>query len=120
MVVTGEPPVAELSDEDNKIAFYLACPEDVAAEGIARQRPQPVKPFITPVELGGEEFERLPRRYVVCTQDRAIPPALQRRMAREAGITEVVELDTDHHLQLSATEEVAGVLDTWAREETPA
>jgi pimeloyl-ACP methyl ester carboxylesterase len=117
MVVEGEPPVAKLSDEDSKIAFYLACSEEVAAESIARQRPQPVLPFITPVELGGEEFEQLPRHYVICTQDRAIPPALQRRMVREAGITDVVELDTDHHLQLSATDELAEVLDNWARAE---
>jgi pimeloyl-ACP methyl ester carboxylesterase len=120
MVVSGDPPVAELSDEDNKIAFYLASSDEVAAKGIARQRPQPVLPFVTPVELGGEDFEKLPRRYVICTQDRAIPPALQRRMVREAGITDVVELDTDHHLQLSATDEVAEVLDNWARPETPA
>jgi hypothetical protein len=55
------------------------------------------------------------RLYVLCTQDHSIPPALQRRMVRERGITDVVELDTDHAPMLSRTEELVAALDRYAR-----
>jgi hypothetical protein len=80
---------------------------------------QPVVPFTEPVSLN-EDFERIPRSYVICTKDRAIPPPLQRRMVSDRGVTDVVELDTDHHPQLSRTEELAKLLDERARQEVVA
>jgi hypothetical protein len=44
---------------------------------------------------------------VLCTQDRAIPPPLQRRIIDEHVFADVVELDTDHTPQLSKTNELA-------------
>jgi hypothetical protein len=61
----------------------------------------------------------IPRSYVLCRRDRAIPPALQRRL-EQAGCTEVVELDTDHVPHLSATAELADVLDRLAVRMLPA
>jgi hypothetical protein len=54
---------------------------------------------------------------VLCTQDRAIPPALQRLMAERRGCREIVELDTDHSPHLSATMELAELLDRFATRE---
>jgi hypothetical protein len=51
---------------------------------------------------------------VLCSRDRAIPPALQRRMNAENACAEVVELDTDHTPQLSMTDELAKALDKFA------
>ena len=65
-------------------------------------------------------FDGIPRSYVLCKRDRAIPPALQRRMLDQAGCTEVVELDTDHVPHLSATDELAEVLDRLATRMLPA
>jgi pimeloyl-ACP methyl ester carboxylesterase len=63
--------------------------------------------------MGGVAVKR--RLYVLCTQDHSIPPALQRRMVRERGIADVVELDADHAPMLSRTEELVAVLDRFAR-----
>jgi hypothetical protein len=41
-------------------------------------------------------------------------------MAKEASVKDVVELDTDHHPQLSRTDELAAALDQRAREEVAA
>jgi NhaA family Na+:H+ antiporter len=43
------------------------------------------------------------------------PIALQKRMAETAGVDSIVELDTDHAPQLSATAELADALDAFAR-----
>jgi hypothetical protein len=51
---------------------------------------------------------------VLCTQDRAIPPALQRRMIAENLCADVVELDTDHSPQLSMPNELAEALNRFA------
>ena len=97
--------------------MYLQCSEQTAAWAIAQQRPQPVLPFTQPVSLPDGAFDAIPRSYVLCTRDRSIPPALQRRMIATAGITDVVEIDTDHAPHLSATDELAAALD--ARAEGP-
>jgi hypothetical protein len=54
------------------------------------------------------------RYYVVCTRDRAIPLALQRRMIAESVCADVVELDTDHTPHLSRTGELAKALQRFA------
>ena len=52
---------------------------------------------------------------MLCLRDRAIPAALQRRMAAEGGCEPVVELDTDHSPQLSTTTELADILERLAQ-----
>jgi hypothetical protein len=90
--------------------LYGSCTEDVAEWAIARQRPQPVAPFVTPVSIPFGALDGIRRYYVLCTRDRAIPPALQRRMIAENHCADVVELDTDHTPQLSMTDELAKAL----------
>ena len=115
IVVEGDPPVAVMPAEASRTAVYGSCTDEVAAWAIERRRPQPVAPFETPVSLESQEaFDAIPRCYVLCTRDRAIPPPLQRLMASRGGCIEVIELDTDHSPQLSATDELAEVLDRMA------
>ena len=116
MVVTGEPPVATMSREASRDAFFHRCDEATAAAALDRLRPQPLAPFVTPVSLGDAGVEALPTRsYVVCTDDRSLPPPLQRRMARERANGIVSELPTDHSPFFSATAELVGLLDRIAR-----
>jgi hypothetical protein len=94
--------------------LYGSCAEDVAAWAIARQRPQPVAPFGTPVSIRPGALEGINRYFVLCAQDRAIPLPLQRRMAAENACVVVVALDTDHTPHLSMTKELAEALDRFA------
>jgi pimeloyl-ACP methyl ester carboxylesterase len=121
VVIEGEPPVATMPDEASGDALYGSCSPDVAAWAIAHQRPQAVAPYATPVSLdAGDAFDAIPRSYVLCKRDRAIPPPLQRLMLERAGCEEVIELDTDHSPQLSATAELAQALDRLATRSAPA
>jgi pimeloyl-ACP methyl ester carboxylesterase len=107
-----DPPVAHLPAAVAPDVIYNLCTADVAAAEAAKLGPQPLGPFGAPVS-GEAAVER--RLYVSCTQDRAIPPVLQRRMVRERGITDVVELDADHAPMLSRTDELVAALDRFAR-----
>jgi pimeloyl-ACP methyl ester carboxylesterase len=112
LVVEGDPPVATLP----------ATTEEQAAWGVERLGPQPVAPFVAPFTAGdqAEAFARLPRAYVSCLQDRAIPVAMQRRMYAAAGCDPVIEIDTDHSPWLSRTDELVAALDRIAGELAPA
>lgn len=114
IVIDGEPPVATMPDAASRGALYGSCAEDVAAWATARHRPQAVATFTTPVSIPTGALSGIPRYYVLCRRDQAIPPALQLRMSREAGCIEVVELDTDHTPHLSMPQQLADALDRFA------
>src|SRR5215470_6387738 len=116
IIIEGEPPVAVMPDAASQQALYGSCKEDDAAWAIKRQRPQPVAPFAAPVSIPLGALDGIRRYYVLCTRDRAIPPALQRRMIAENRITDVVGLDTDHTPQLSMTNELAEALQQFAKQ----
>ena len=111
MVVGGDPPTATLTAQDAREVFYAECDPADAARAAERIAPQPLAPFGAAVSAPPDG---LTRSYVICTQDRAIPPALQRRMASERATGEVAELDTDHSPFLSRPRELAELLDRFA------
>jgi pimeloyl-ACP methyl ester carboxylesterase len=120
LVVDGEPPVATMPAEAARHAIYGCCPDEVAEWAIERRRPHAVAPMRDPVAIPEGAFDDIPRSYVLCKRDRAIPPQLQRLMLERAGCTDVVELDTDHVPHLSATAELVEVLDRLASRMLPA
>jgi pimeloyl-ACP methyl ester carboxylesterase len=112
IVIEGDPPVAVLSDDAVADAIYNCCTPEQIALGVARNRPQAVAPFATPVSVDDAELAKIPRSYVITTEDHSIPLALQRRMVAEHPCRRVIELETDHAPYLSATDElVAALLD---------
>jgi pimeloyl-ACP methyl ester carboxylesterase len=114
VVVSGDPPVAVLPPDGAKQALYNCCTDEQASWAAAKLGPQSVQPWANPLEVADSEreaFERLPRAYVTCLQDRAILPAMQRRMFEAAGCDPVIELDTDHSPWLSRTDELVAALE---------
>jgi pimeloyl-ACP methyl ester carboxylesterase len=111
IVLTQDPPVAVMPDAASKDALYGCCTDEIAAWATARHRPQPLAPFGTPVSIPPGALDRIKKCYVLCTRDRAIPPALQRRVIAENGCAEVFELDADHTPHLSKTNDLAQALE---------
>jgi pimeloyl-ACP methyl ester carboxylesterase len=122
LVVDGDPPIATLPATAAPQVLYHCATEEQAAWAAKRLGPQPVAPFSQPFTAGAqpEAFAALPRAYVSCLQDRAIPVAMQRRMYRAAGCDPVIEIDTDHSPWLSRTDELVAALDRIARKLAPA
>jgi len=116
MVVEGDPPVATLPAEAGIQVLYGECDPKTAAEAAAQMRPQAAAPFTVPVEI--DDGARIPRRYVFCTKDKAIPLALQRRMVREAPCEDVAELHTDHSPFFSAPDDLTRILIDFAAKDS--
>lgn len=112
IVIEGDPPVARMPPEAAPEALYHCAPPERAAWAAAQLGPQPVAAFAQPVALAdaSPRFAELPRAYVTCLQDRAIKPAMQRRMYTAARCSPVIELDTDHSPWLSRTQELVDAL----------
>jgi pimeloyl-ACP methyl ester carboxylesterase len=107
-----DPPVAFLPEAVAPDVVYNRCAPETAAREAKKLGRQPLQPFAEPVSGDVAIAKRL---YVLCTEDHSIPPALQRRMIRERGITDVVELDADHAPMVSRTDELVAALDRFAR-----
>jgi pimeloyl-ACP methyl ester carboxylesterase len=114
LVVEGDPPVGRLPVEAARhVLFNTATPEQ-AAWAAERLGPQPVVPFegrISVPSASADAFAALPRAYILCRQDRAIPPAMQRRMATERGCDPVIEMDSDHWPWMGQTDEFVAAVD---------
>ena len=111
LVVQGDPPVATMPPEAAREGLMQCCDEEQAAWAQSLRGPQPVAPFTHPARIDGNEgFARLPRAYIMCLQDRAIRPALQRRMLEAAGCDPVIEIDTDHLVWASRPNELVEAL----------
>ena len=87
-------------------AFFHDCGPDVATDARDRLRPQSLASFAGYAEAAA--WHDKPATYVVCTDDRAVPVALQRSNAARIG--ESVDWPTSHSPFLSRPELVADLL----------
>lgn len=77
--------------------FYNQCDPETAASAARRLRPQATGPLQgMPITLTRERWGRIPKIYVLCTEDQALPPDLQRWLCARAAGVKVVERPWDH------------------------
>lgn len=87
--------------------FYADCPPAVAEAAVARLRPQAAACFDQrPIGLAWLQCQST---YVVCTQDRALAPELQNRMAAQRA-RQAYQLNASHSPFLSQPTVVADLL----------
>ena len=91
-------------------AFYADCSDEDFAFAKARLKPMAIRPAIEPAQLTSERFGRVPRHYIECLQDRAVPIDQQRAMAAVSPCRSVHTLDTSHSPFLSAPGALADIL----------
>lgn len=87
-------------------AFYGECSDQDVALARALLAPEAMAPLATPLHLTAERFGRVPRVYIECLRDRAVPPALQKRMYAAQPCERVITLDTDHSPFFSRPDEL--------------
>jgi pimeloyl-ACP methyl ester carboxylesterase len=92
-------------------AFFHDCSEEDIEYALARLRPMQLSCLGTPV--GSPAWIEKPATYVVCTQDRAVHPELQRVMADRCA--ESIDCPSGHSPFFSKPDLVAGVLVALAR-----
>jgi pimeloyl-ACP methyl ester carboxylesterase len=111
----SRPPDLVLSDDRSRSTllpravgetFYNSTAAALVARARSLVGPEPMVPWTTPLALSDARFGRIPRVYVECLCDRAIPPALQHLMVAETPCR-VITMDTDHSPFYSAPELLA-------------
>jgi pimeloyl-ACP methyl ester carboxylesterase len=98
--------VVTIDPERAVAAFFHDCTPAVAAAAAERLRPQSLGSLGGYVEAAA--WHEKPATYVVCTEDRALPVALQRSNAARIGAS--VDWPTSHSPFLSRPELVADLL----------
>lgn len=99
-------PAAEMA----RAAFYHDCPEPLVTGALPRLRPIAISFIVSPVQLPEYRARTLPRHYIECTQDRAIPIAAQRQMVSAHLPITIHSLESGHSPFLSMPEKLADIL----------
>ncbi|WP_417523061.1 alpha/beta fold hydrolase [Marinovum sp.] len=102
---------AEVAEE----CFYHDCTEAQRAFAIPRLSPQPIAPQAEVVNLS-KVSQSLPRSYILCRDDRTIPPEHQAAMTAGWPRADVHELASGHSPFLSMPAELAALIDRLARQ----
>lgn len=92
-------------------ALYGECSPQAVAAALPRLCPQTMSTMTDVVD--GAPRNDIESTYVVCSRDRAVHPDHQAAMADRC--THRIELDTDHSPFLSATDDMADIVETVAR-----
>lgn len=104
LILAEDQSYATLKEDALQEIFYGDCsPEDVT-RAKSLLVPQPLAPFVTPMNTTAENFGRVPRVYIECLRDRAISPAIQKQMYTALPCQKVISMDTSHSPFLSAPE----------------
>jgi len=80
------------------------------ARALALLTPQPLRPFVEPVDLRVFYAMDLPRTYIRCLRDVAVPPPRAAEYAARLGV-KPVDMDCAHDPMLSKPDELATILD---------
>lgn len=92
-------------------AFYHDCPPELAQAAVAALTPERAETRTTRVTRAA--WRSAPSHYVVCTEDRAVTPQLQRRLA--ARLSNSSDIPTSHSPMLSRPAELADLLEDAVR-----
>ena len=90
--------------------FYHDCPEEAVAYAMPRLTPQAMAPQATPLTVTGR-FASVPKYYIRCTEDHAIPPEYQAEMVQDWPRERVFSLPTSHSPFFAAPSALAALLD---------
>jgi pimeloyl-ACP methyl ester carboxylesterase len=100
-----------VADEHVRAIFYHDCSDDDVAFAQERLTPQSTQSFADTLE--GAAWRDIPSTYILCTDDRTVPPSLQHLNAGRTGT--VLEIDASHSPFFSQPQQVVDMLASIAR-----
>ncbi|MFI9066389.1 alpha/beta fold hydrolase [Streptomyces sp. NPDC053429] len=95
--------------KDPFVAFYHDVPREVAEEAMSRERAHPA-PAASARPWPLDAWPNVPTRFVLCTEDRFLPPDFLRRLAMERLGVVPEEITASHCVALSRPVELADIL----------
>jgi pimeloyl-ACP methyl ester carboxylesterase len=90
--------------------FYGDCTQSDAAFACLRLTPEPAEPLMRPVQITERNFGKVPRTYIECLHDKALPLQLQRNMQQALPCLDVQTLATGHSPFFSTPDALAAHL----------
>ena len=87
--------------------FYNDCSEADVARARPLLVPQALAPLQTPIRTTEKNFGRIPRVYIECLLDKAVPPEMQKGMYTALPCRKVISMHTGHSPFFSAPEDLA-------------
>ena len=87
--------------------FYNHADAEDAAWASTQLCAEPFAPNIAPLTVSEDRWGRLPRAYIECLDDRAVPIDVQRAMQERLPCKPVVTMDSDHSPFLTVPRELA-------------
>ena len=91
---------------------YADCPEEDLAFAKTRLGPEPLAVMFQAIRVTPERFGRVPRAYIHCTQDVALPLFVQQQMVAASPCETVLTLPTGHSPFFAAPDQLAAQLDS--------
>lgn len=91
-------------------AFYADCDEASYQSASRKLQPQPLATFLETLNLSDSHYGSVPRSYIECTLDRAIPLEAQRQMLVRLPCDPVLSLRSGHSPFISMPETLADML----------
>ncbi len=88
--------------------FFNRCSTKDAQEAFNQLQPQPLQPFTAKVRVG-DSFNRVAKRFFICTDDRVLLPSDQLKMSNKAT-KHITHLDADHSAYYSNTEDLVSLI----------
>lgn len=88
--------------------FFSDLSDAAARSAYAKLTPQPLTPYLEPAQHGARSISSI-SRYVICRNDRNLPPDVCYHFAEKLGGT-IEEIDAGHDVMLSKPIELAGLL----------
>jgi pimeloyl-ACP methyl ester carboxylesterase len=85
-----------LQTEIYREGLYHDCDESITELAKLLLSHEPIESAITPLHLTDENFGKVPRFYIECTEDRAVTPFIQRKMYEETPCQKVYQMPTSH------------------------
>lgn len=94
-------------DELVENLFYNDCSREDVSFAKSMLVPQATKPWFEPVCISDDRYGRIPRVFIECLKDNALPPPFQKKMYSAVPCERIISMDTSHSAFLSAPETLA-------------
>lgn len=100
---------AMIKEEEIQNAFAHDISKEAFGQAKPKIVPEPAAPLTYKLEITDEKFGSVPKYYIECTEDRAIPIAVQRAMY-EGNVVKFYSLASSHTPNFSQPDKVAEIL----------
>jgi pimeloyl-ACP methyl ester carboxylesterase len=99
-----------LDPEIYKEGLYADCDDNITELAKLLLGHEPIESAVTPLQLTDNNYGRVPRIYIECTEDKAVTPFIQRKMYTETPCEKVYRLPTSHSPFFSKPQELSDIL----------